>query len=152
MANNGVVELKTTTKNKRLGEAARQTGLGKTTLARAIKTGRRSAFMRSTFRKPLTDAAQSRLLVAWSVACVYLFKAPKEAPTEATGEPVAATRDCAGLQEVSDLLRRQLNDTREDLRRQLDDVRGDRDRWRTQAESAQRLLTDSRSWWRRMVS
>jgi hypothetical protein len=39
-------------------------------------------------------------------------------------------REITGLREVSDL-----------LRRQLDDVREDRDRWRSQAEPAQRLLT-----------
>jgi hypothetical protein len=39
------------------------------------------------------------------------------------------------------------------LRRQLDDVREDRDRWRTQAETAQRLIAgqDRRPWWKRIA-
>jgi len=50
----------------------------------------------------------------------------------------------AGLREVSEL-----------LRRQLDDVRADRDAWRDQAQAAQRLLAPpeppERKWWHWMV-
>ena len=92
-----------------LGEAARLPGLGKTTLARAIELAR-----------------------------VYPFPAPKVAadttvtatgPTEplatpiSTGATLALEAQIAGLREVGEL-----------LRRQLDDVREDRDRWRRQAE------------------
>jgi hypothetical protein len=54
----------------------------------------------------------------------------------------------AGLREVAEL-----------LRRQLDDVRADRDAWREQAQAGQRLLSfdkgsgppDRKPWWRRIV-
>lgn len=139
-----------------LGEAARLTKLGKTTLARAIKAGRLSATRTPVGNYEIDPSELAR---------VYPFKPPTEVP----GETVAATSllarhttpdatavleaQIAGLREVSDLLRRQLDDTRGDLRRQLDDVREDRDRWRAQAEAAQRLIAghDHRSWWQRMT-
>jgi hypothetical protein len=48
----------------------------------------------------------------------------------------------AGLREVAEL-----------LRRQLEDVRADRDAWREQAQAGQRLLApaDRKPWWRRIV-
>jgi excisionase family DNA binding protein len=136
-----------------LGEAARLTGLGKTTLARAIKAGRLSATRTEAGSYEIDPAELSR---------VYPFPAPREA----TGATVAATgpavrhatldatsetppdtkavldAQLAGLREVAEL-----------LRRQLEDVREDRDRWRGQAESAQRLIThgERRSWWRRLA-
>jgi excisionase family DNA binding protein len=61
-----------------LGEASRLTGLGKTTLARAIKAGRLSA-MRTTSGSYEIDPAE--------LARCYPFKAP----TEATAATVAAT-------------------------------------------------------------
>jgi len=44
----------------------------------------------------------------------------------------------------------------DDMRSQRDDAKDDRDRWRHQAEAAQRLLTDAttraaRPWWRRLA-
>ena len=99
-----------------LGEAARLPGLGKTTLARAIELAR-----------------------------VYPFPVPTVAANTtvtATGPTaVALEAQIAGLREVGEL-----------LRRQLDDVREDRDRWRGQAERL--ALTSpppSRSWWRRLA-
>jgi hypothetical protein len=53
---------------------------------------------------------------------------------------VALEAEIAGLREVGEL-----------LRRQLDDVREDRDRWRGQAERlALTIPPPSRSWWRRL--
>ena len=108
-----------------LGEAARLPGLGKTTLARAIELAR-----------------------------VYPFPAPTVAadikatgPTEplatpiSTGATFALEAQIAGLREVGEL-----------LRRQLDDVREDRDRWRRQAERlALTRPPPSRFWWRRLA-
>jgi len=104
-----------------LGEAARLPGLGKTTLARAIELAR-----------------------------VYPFPAPAAdtvkatGPTEplatpiSTGATLALEAQIAGLREVGEL-----------LRRQLDDVREDRDRWRGQAERLALISPPpSRSWWR----
>jgi hypothetical protein len=106
-----------------LGEAARLPGLGKTTLARAIELAR-----------------------------VYPFPAPAAdttvkatGPTEPLATPIstgaALEAQIAGLREVGEL-----------LRRQLDDVREDRDRWRGQAERlALTRPPPSRSWWRRLA-
>ena len=141
-----------------LGEAARLTGLGKTTLARAIKAGRLSA-TRTDLGSYEIDPAE--------LARVYPFPAPTvaagatvaatsplvhHATPNATGETpsvtVALEAQIAGLREVGEL-----------LRRQLDDVREDRDRWRGQAERlalAAPVTTPApapaaRPWWRRLV-
>jgi hypothetical protein len=136
-----------------LGEASRLTGLGKTTLARAIKAGRLSATRATTGTYEIDPAELARCY-------------PFQAPTEATGATVAATgpvtvparpptrlarrqfwkRRSPGCGEIGDL-----------LRRQLDEIREDRDRWRSQAEATQRLITDRsqaeapgrdrRPWW-----
>jgi excisionase family DNA binding protein len=123
-----------------LGEAARLTGLGKTTVARAIKAGRLSATRTITGSYEIDPAELSRC---------YPFKAAAEATDatvaatgpvlwvhrtgvtpEATGARAALEAQIAGLREVGDL-----------LRRQLDEVREDRERWRSQAEAVQRLIT-----------
>ena len=80
----------------------------------------------------VTDAAQSRLPVGGYMVAI----------TTTPDATAVLEAQIVGLREVSDL-----------LRHQLDDLREDRDRWRAQAESARRQLTshDSRSWWRRLV-
>jgi hypothetical protein len=55
------------------------------------------------------------------------------APTRQTGAMAALEGQINALKEVSSLLKEQLEDTRKD-----------RDAWRTQAESSQRLLVDAR--------
>ena len=111
-----------------LGEAARLTGLGKTTVARAIKAGRLSAARTAIGSYEIDPAELSRC---------YPFKATTDA-TEAPDATVAATgpvlwlhrtgvtpeatrataaleAQIAGLREVGDLLRRQLDEVREGL-------------------------------------
>ena len=110
-----------------LGEAARLPGLGKTTLARVIELARVYPFPAPTVAADTTVTATG--------------------PTEplatpiSTGATVALEAQIAGLREVGEL-----------LRRQLDDVREDRDRWRGQAERlALTRPPSSRSWWRRLA-
>ena len=108
-----------------LGEAARLPGLGKTTLARAIELARVYPFP-----APAADTTVTA-------------PGPTEPPTIpiSTGATVALEAQIAGLREVGEL-----------LRRQLDDVREDRDRWRGQAERlALTRPPPSRSWWRRLA-
>jgi hypothetical protein len=77
------------------------------------------------------------------------------AAPETTGATAALEARIAGLHEIGDL-----------LRRQLDEVREDRERWRSQAEAVQRLITgpeernrrsqteaarDHRRWWRQLA-
>ena len=109
-----------------LGEAARLTGLGKTTLARAIKAGRLSATRTDIGTYQIDPAELGR---------VYPFPAPSEAAggtgeatpdadtDETPGATAALEAQIAGLREVGQLLRAQLYD-----------VRDDRERWRSQAE------------------
>jgi hypothetical protein len=119
-----------------LGAAAKLTGLGKTTLTRAIKAGRLSASRRDDGSYVIDPAELHR---------VYPFPTPTEV-TDATGScirsdptaiPMAVLEtQITGLREVGELLRRQLDDRD----RQLTDLRQDRDHWRSQAEATQRLL------------
>jgi excisionase family DNA binding protein len=135
-----------------LGEASRLTGLGKTTIQRAIKAGRLSA-TRTDFGSYQIDAAELHR--------VYPIPAPVDATVAVTDSaeqdaipdatPVLEAQINA-LRQVSDLLRQQLNDLREDR----DDLREDRDRWRSQAERlalpAPATAVASRPWWRRVGS
>jgi excisionase family DNA binding protein len=121
-----------------LGEAARLTKLGKTTLARAIKAGRLSASR--------TDAG-SYQIDASELARVYPFPAPGE-PGEPAGATVAATGSVVH-QTTPDATTDALVAT---LRERLADMRQDRDHWRGMAE---RLALPSpapepepMSWWR----
>ncbi len=108
-----------------LGEAARLPGLGKTTLARAIELARVYPFP--------APAADTTVKATGPTA-------PPATPTT-TGATGALEAQIAGLLEVGEL-----------LRRQLDDVREDRDRWRGQAERlALTRPAPSRSWWRRLA-
>ena len=108
-----------------LGEAARLPGLGKTTLARAIELARVYPFPAPAADTTVTATGPT---------------APPATPTT-TGATVALEAQIAGLREVGEL-----------LRRQLDDVREDRDRWRGQAERlALTRPPPSRSWWRRLA-
>ena len=111
-----------------LGEAARLPGLGKTTLARAIELARVYPFPAPTVAADATVTATGPTALP--------------ATPTTTGATVALEAQIAGLREVGEL-----------LRRQLDDVREDRDRWRRQAERL--ALTSpppSRSWWRRLAN
>ena len=96
-----------------LGEAARLTGLGKTTLARAIKAGRLrrpgpiSAAIRST--PPSLPVCTPSLPLRWPL--VRRFQRPRPNATGETPSVTAALEvQIAGLREVSELLRRQLDD------------------------------------------
>jgi hypothetical protein len=112
-----------------LSDAASAAGVAKSTIWRAIKAGRISA-TRTDIGSYQVDAAE-------------LFRAfppaPKNDPMKqvATGVEPAGTgaleAQIAALKDISGL-----------LREQLEDLRNDRDAWRGQAESNQRLLIDGR--------
>jgi hypothetical protein len=110
-----------------LGEAARLTRLGKTTLARAIKAGRLSANRKEDGGYEIDPSELAR------VYRLYL-------PGEATDETVAATDpvvhhatvdvEVAVLRATAALLREQLGDRD----RTIEDLRRERDEWRDQAK------------------
>jgi excisionase family DNA binding protein len=106
-----------------LGQAARLAGVGKTTIARAVRSGRLAATR--------TDTG-SYLIEICELERLYPLRAPGEA-TGATGDAVhqatikATTAALAG--EVA-----ALREMLAMMRGQLDDVRRDRDEWRDQAQ------------------
>jgi hypothetical protein len=114
-----------------LATAAAACGVNKSTILRAIKNGKISA----------TKDEHGQ----WQIQPVELHRtyrpyteAGSVAPQDATAVLEA---QLAGLKEVADLLRVQLEDARED-----------RDMWREQASAVTRQLPDRRerkSWWRR---
>lgn len=126
-----------------LGQAAKLANVGKTTLTRAIKSGRLSAERMADGSYRIDPAELSR---------VYAFKIETPSIASATSDTVhhATPADAGALQA-------QIEGLREILRRSdmaVDDLKADRDHWRKQAESAQRLLSDQterRTWWRRVV-
>ncbi len=110
-----------------LGQAAKLAGLGKTTLARAIKAGRLSATRRDDGGYQIDVAELER---------VY----PLRAPTNATGATDAATGtvvhlatgDARGDPLAGEI--EALRATATSMREQIADLREDRDRWRGIAE------------------
>ncbi len=125
-----------------LGTAAKASGVSKSAIYRAIKAGRLSA-TRADSGDYRIDPAE---LFRWRDSFVPAKQS--EAPP-AQPETAALQAEIAGLKQVADL-----------MRTQLDDVRSDRDHWRLQAErlgmalpkpDAQALPAERRrwQWWRR---
>jgi excisionase family DNA binding protein len=130
-----------------LGQAAKLTGLGKTTLTRAIRAGRLSATRNDTGGYTI-DAAE--------LARVYPFPAPASGHPEgpdATGVVAHHATANATLEGEVAHLREMLAMMRE----QAADLREDRDRWRDQASrlalpaprpQEPAPATPATSWWK----
>ena len=110
--------------NYTLGTAAKATGLAKSTILRAIKAGRVSAIKGDTGDWSIDPAELHRVFPAATAE-------PGAAERGATA-PAQLEAEIKSLREITDLLRSQLEDTRTD-----------RDAWRDQAQTAQRLLTNA---------
>jgi excisionase family DNA binding protein len=140
-----------------LGQAAKLAGVGKTTLTRAIKSGRLSADRREDGSYRIDPAELSRVYEisvetpatgneTGNVAHRATAGRDSRETAETTAQQAALDERIAGLQEI---VRR--------LDEQARDLREERDAWRVQAENASQavmLLTDQssrRSWWRRLV-
>jgi hypothetical protein len=112
-----------------LSEAATAAGIAKSTIWRAVKTGRISATRTHTGTYEVDPAELFRVFPA----------TPKDGDLKQAAMAIAPVAMAAleaqigALKEVSSL-----------LKDQLEDIRKDRDAWRTQAESTQRLLVDAR--------
>ena len=118
-----------------LGTAAKATGTSKSTIFRAIKAGRISAT-----RKETGD---------WSIDPAELHRVfPPVRDGEKRAGNAAVERGATALERAEKaVLEAQittLRDTADLLRGQLEDTRRDRDAWREQGQSAQRLLIDAR--------
>jgi len=112
-----------------LSEAATAAGIAKSTIWRAIKTGRISASRTHIGTYEVDPAELFRVFPA----------TPKDGDMKQAATAIAPVAMAAleaqigALKEVGSL-----------LKDQLEDLRKDRDAWRTQAESNQRLLVDAR--------
>ena len=117
-----------------LSEAAAAAGISKSTLWRAIKSGRVSATR--------TDTGDYR------VEPSELHRVFPPATAETRSTPPAMKRDATALEQAETaLLEAQicaLKDTAALLRTQLEDTRTDRDHWRDQAQAVTRQLADAR--------
>jgi predicted DNA-binding protein (UPF0251 family) len=112
-----------------LSEAAIAAGIAKSTVWRAVKAGRISATRTVTGKYEIDPAELFRAFQA--IPKNVEMKQPALAIE--TGLIPALEAQIGAWKEVSGLLKEQLEDTRKD-----------RDAWRTQAESSQRLLVDAR--------
>lgn len=136
-----------------LGQAAKLTGTSKTTLTRAIRSGRLSAIRREDGGYEIDPAELSR---------VYALKVETPATGAATGgaaHQATPPRDLdappcdpevTGRLAALDAEVRALRELLDEVRTNWDEVRVDRDQWRGKCE---RLLTDQRSlpWWKRLL-
>ena len=133
-----------------LGEAARQTRTSKTTLTRAIRAGRLSATRRDDGSYAIDPAELARVFVVTpatgsATGDVVHHATPERAPgatpvtptvtvdPELTARLAAAEAELAGLKAL------------------LEEVRASRAREIERADRAERLLSDRRPWWRRIV-
>ena len=131
-----------------LGQAAKLASVSKSTLTRAIKSGRLSAYRR--------DDGGYEIDVA-ELARVYAVRVETPAPGGATGSVTqeatapAQPRDAGATPDVAARLAALDAEVR-GLRELLAEVRDSRDQWRQQAE---RLAitgpAERRSWWRRVM-
>ena len=129
-----------------LGQAAKLAGVGKTTLTRAIKSGRLSADRRDDGSYRIDPAELARVYAVKpatpATGCEtdhVVHRATPERDPDVTARLAAAEAEIRGLREM------------------LARADADRDAWRSAAESASatvRQITDQRdrpSWWRRLT-
>ena len=139
-----------------MGRAAKVAGVSKSTLSRAIKSGKLSA-SRSEGGGWLIDPAElARVYEGCNPATLgngvaegsVAHRATPEAeplqPGLREGEAVLREQ-VAALQTQLDLMRERLDETREQMRERADELRDERDEWREQAKAAQRMLVDARA-------
>ena len=113
-----------------LSEAATKAGIAKSTIWRAVKSGRISATKTDTGGFRIDPAELFRV-----------FPPATSSATEMTQDATAVERAAMAALETQITA---LKDVNVLLREQLDDTKKDRDAWRQQAESNQRLLADAR--------
>jgi hypothetical protein len=136
-----------------LGTAAKASGIAKSTVLRAIRNHRISATRSDTGDWEIDPAELHRVFPAAPTArnteqSSVDHCAVRGATPEKRDETALLEAQLAGLKEVAEL-----------MRRQLDDLRQDRDAWREQAQTGARLLTHEKAagdkalpWWRRWAS
>jgi hypothetical protein len=126
-----------------LGTAATAAAVNKSTILRAIRSGKISA----------TRTEQG----IWSIDPAELHRVY---PPRSEARPGATRQHATDADKLLEAQIAGLRDVAELLRAQLEDVRADRDHWRGQAESMTRQIADQRErqptadqrrpWWRRL--
>ena len=123
-----------------LSQAAKHAGVSKATIHRAIKSGRLSALRQDDGSYQIDPAELHR---------VYEVVVTSETTETAEGRSDETTRNSLRTPAVlMAVLEAELAGARQLVRlleTQVEDLRRDRDGWRSQAEAAQRVLTDGRA-------
>ncbi len=148
-----------------LSQAAKRTGVSKATIHRAIKSGKLSA-LRQEDGSYQIDPAELHRVYPLGETPQGVSEPGSATPLPGTPETPARTLRNALDGPSTGVLQAELAGARqliEFLKSQVEDLRGDRDGWRRQAETAQRLLTDGRAspvspapasrppWWKRLA-
>lgn len=132
-----------------LRNAAKEAGVSKSTILRAIQSGRLSAARLDDGGYDIDPAELFRVYEPG--------KAERSAPvTKGQDAPAAPDPMNAVLQEQLNSLRellRRADEDKAEMRQEREDIKQDRDKWRSMAESQQRQLTDNRpkGWWQRLT-
>jgi len=120
-----------------MGQAAKQAGVSKATLSRAIKSGKVSAKKNGKGGWDIDPAELHRVFPATPATgggnSAMKQNATPAATPAATVETARLEAEVAGLRAHLEL-----------MREQVDDLKGQRDGWQSQAEAAQRLIADTR--------
>jgi hypothetical protein len=127
-----------------LGQAAKQSGLSKSTISRAILQGKLFAVRSAdTGSYQIEQSELARYLDAVAVIRAEAGAPGQAASSHATAATAVLQAQIEGLRQITDLLRAELADAKKD-----------RDRWRVVAEATGRLLSDAtvrRPWWKRLA-
>ena len=112
-----------------LGTAAKATGLNRSTVLRAIKSGKISATKNEHGEWQIDPAELHRVYPPTADEPIRPVAAQWHATSIAPDATALLDAQIASMKDVAAL-----------MREQLDDIRKDRDAWRSQAEANQRLL------------
>lgn len=129
-----------------LRNAAKEAGVSKSTILRAIQSGRLSA---ARLEDGGYDIDPAELFRVYEPG-----KAERSAP-EAKGQDAPAGPDLVLQEQLNSLreLLRRADEDKAEMRQEREDLKQDRDKWRSMAESQQRQLTDNRpkGFWQRLT-
>jgi hypothetical protein len=149
-----------------LGQAARLTGLGKTTITRAIKAGRLSASRRDDGSYEIDPAELHRVYsiqLETPETVTQSGHAAHHAPPNATPRDSSIDSEVAARLAALEVEVQGLKALLDEVRASRDEVRQDRDGWKGQAERLALMrpvetpvtpgpvTEERRSWWRRLA-
>lgn len=123
-----------------IGEAAKQVGMSKSTLSRAIKAGKISAARTVHGAFEIDPAELFRVYPPKAQRAAQQQMTQYATDNEASDPPHSTEVEAAGLRAEVEGLRAQIDL----LRDMAEDLKNQRDGWQKQAEASQRLLSDHR--------